>query len=132
MPAFEGASGGMTARLAWAGLAAIVLGAWLWRRCRLSTGPFSPGEARFATRLQALVLLVCAFWAAVWIYIALRRLPYPFELEWSGGEMRDTCERVLAGRSLYVAPGPGWFPFEYPPLYFWASALLMRLFGGAG
>jgi hypothetical protein len=56
---------------------------------------------------------------------------YPYELEWIGGGMRDHTARVLAGRPLYVAPGAGWFPYEYPPLYFYVSALVVRLTGSS-
>jgi len=80
-----------------------------------------------ADRLCTLVLAWCAVWALVWLGLALMRMRYPYELEWIGGAMRDHGERVLAGRPLYLAPGPDWFPYEYPPLYFWASAALMRL-----
>jgi len=43
--------------------------------------------------------------------------------------MHDHCERVLAGQPLYVPPGADWFPYEYPPLYFWVSALVVRITG---
>ena len=95
-----------------------------------AAGADTPGLDRSrsaAGPLRTIVLLWCAVWAAIWLTIALLRLRYPYELEWIGGAIRDHCERVLAGRPLYAQPGPDWFPFEYPPLYFWASALLMRV-----
>lgn len=82
-------------------------------------------------RLRGAVLLLCAFWSATWLVLALLRLPYPFELEWIGGTMRDHCERLLNGQPLYTPPGPDWIPNEYPPLYFGLCALLMRLTGGS-
>ena len=128
----------MLARLAFAVISAVCSGAWLLRAiapraAEPSTTDEIPDQARSypvqrQTRwLQVAVLGWCGLWALIWVGIALARLRYPFELEWNGGAMRDHCERILAGRPLYVAPGPDWFPYEYPPLYFWVSALFMRL-----
>ncbi len=114
----------------WA-LAATVAGA-LWLLGRQRPNPTDPTErqsSRLTSILRVSALALCAFWAVCWLGIALIRLGYPFELEWNGGEMRDHCARLLAGQALYVAPGPGWFPYEYPPLYFWVSAGVSRLTG---
>lgn len=126
-------SGGMTLRLAGAVLAAL-LGLLWWKvsesRRPSSDTDFAARANRTALLLRNTVLLLSAFWAAAWLAIALLRLRYPYELEWIGGAMRDHCERVLTGKPLYVPPGPDWFPYEYPPLYFWTSAMLMRCTGG--
>jgi len=125
MESLTGASGGLAVRVAFACASAILLGLWLWRSGREGR------ESRLGRGLRITALALCGFWAATWLAIALVRLPYPYELEWCGGAMRDMAARTLHGQPLYVAPGPGWFPYEYPPLYLWASALLMKLFGGA-
>src|SRR5262249_50301070 len=138
-------SGGMTVRLIGAVLAALLCLLW-WRSrpaesvaplpdgsSRPGAAPFLPAQARdgrMVSLLRSAVLLLSLFWAAAWLVLALLRLRYPFELEWIGGAMRDHCEQVLTGKPLYVPPGPDWFPYEYPPLYFWVSALLMRCAGG--
>lgn len=116
----------MAIRLAWAVLSAIVGGVWLWRARDQEATPTALAWGRALCRLA---LGLSGFWGALWLVLALIRLPYPYELEWNGGAMSDHCERILAGKSLYVPPGPNWFPFEYPPLYFWASAALVRLTG---
>jgi hypothetical protein len=119
-------SGGMVVRLAWAVLSAIVGGVWLWRaRDQEAT----PAALTWGRALCRLTLGLSGFWAGVWLVLALIRLPYPYELEWIGGAMHDHCERVITGKPLYVPPGPDWFPYEYPPLYFWTSAALVRLTG---
>lgn len=136
----------MIARLAFAVVTAVIGGAWLFRAASRAAasregvvreesghaemrrgGEETRHPGRPAGWLRTAALVWCAVWAAVWLGISLARLRYPFELEWAGGAMRDHCERILAGRPLYVAPGPDWIPFEYPPLYFWVSAALMRL-----
>lgn len=125
MESLAGVSAGMTVRLAFALATAVVLGAWLYRmRTTQHCG-------RFDAALRAIVLALCAFWSATWLLLALLRLSSPYELEWCGGAMRDMAARALNGQSLYVAPGPAWFPYEYPPLYLWVSAALMRIAGGA-
>jgi hypothetical protein len=120
---------GFAIRLLWALAASIVGGALLLgagRREKLLTP-----RVDLVIRIARILLVVLSvFWIACWIGIALIRLPYPYELEWVGGSMREACERLLYGDPLYVAPTAGWFPFEYPPLYTAACALLMRLFGG--
>ena len=121
-------SAGMAVRLAWAMLSAIIGGRLFWRgRDRETTAT----AVTWSRALCRLTLGLSAFWAVTWLALALIRLPYPYELEWIGGAMRDHCERVIAGQPLYVAPGAGWFPYEYPPLYFWVSAMLVRGFGCA-
>jgi len=120
-------SGGMIVRLAWAVLSAVCGGVWLWRARHQEEA--TPAAQNWGRALCRLTLGLSAFWSVVWLAIALIRLPYPYELEWIGGAMRDHCERVIAGRPLYVPPGPDWFPYEYPPLYFWVSAAVVRVTG---
>jgi hypothetical protein len=123
----------MAARLAFAVAAAVGCGLWLVRVRRRAPQPpdaqngVESPPGRLGAGLRTAVIAWCAIWAVIWLAIAIIRLRYPFELEWNGGAIRDHCERLLAGRPLYVAPGPDWFPYEYPPLYFWVSSLLMRL-----
>jgi len=127
----------MLARLALACMAAVLGGFWLYRSIaspasataessRALDDTQAGSKSRAVRWLRILVLSWCALWAVIWLAIALLRLRYPVELEWCGGAMRDHCERILAGLPLYAAPGPDWIPYEYPPLYFWVSALLMR------
>lgn len=122
MESLVGVSAGMAARLGFAVSAAVLLGAWLWVRRRDGAGRWDPP-------LRTLVLALCGFWSLVWLFIALLRLGYPLELEWCGGAMRDMAARAMRGEPLYVAPGGGWFPYEYPPLYLWLSGWGMRLIG---
>lgn len=117
-------SGGMTIRLMWAVLSAISGSIWLWRTRNQDADLAMQSRAQTAC---SLVLGLATFWSLAWQWTAFIRLRYPYELEWIGGAMRDHCAQVLAGKPLYVPPGPGWFPYEYPPLYFWVSAGLVRI-----
>jgi hypothetical protein len=122
MDSLVGVSAGMTTRLAFAVIAAAGIGFWLWR-CK------EGGDNRWAAQLRLAALALGGFWSATWIVLALIRLRYPFELEWCGGAMRDMAARAMHGEPMYVAPGGGWFPYEYPPLYLWLSGWGMRLIG---
>ncbi len=123
-----GLSAGMALRLAWS-MASAVAGVWLLGRA-LRRPPASGAQTGWTRPLRLAALALCGLWSGVWLALALLRLGYPYELEWNGGAMLDHSERVLNHLPLYVRPGPGWFPFEYPPLYFWVCAALMRLGDG--
>src|ERR1700744_4569282 len=62
-----------------------------------------------------------------YLYIALRRLDYPFALEWLEGNSLAEVHRILAGQPLYPAPTAGYVPDGYPPLYFDVSAPAARV-----
>jgi hypothetical protein len=47
--------------------------------------------------------------------VALRRLPYPYELEWMEGGIVTHVRVVLAGEPLYSAPSLDFTPFIYAP-----------------
>lgn len=58
----------------------------------------------------------------VYLIVALKRLLYPFELEWMEGGMVDHVRRVLAGQPVYAKPSLEFVSFLYPPLYYVAAA----------
>jgi hypothetical protein len=120
----------MQLRLAWAVLAAIGGAVWLRQSLErpVATGQ-QEGTGRLATALRLGVGALAVFWSVTWLVLALLRLPYPFELEWAGGAMRDHCTRLLTGLPIYCAPAPDWIPYEYPPLYMWVAAQITRVSG---
>ena len=73
--------------------------------------------------LAAVVLVVrlVQLWAA--------RVPYPYDLEWMEGGMLAHSWRLQQGLPLYVAPGPDFIPFVYPPGYAALVASLGSVFG---
>ena len=72
----------------------------------------------------ASILLVLLF-----LYTALRRLRYPYELEELEGSMFIGVLRVFHGRPLYPRPSLDFIPYMYSPGYFYASAWMGRLCG---
>ncbi len=117
---------GVLVRLLWALIAAGVGAFWMYRARR--------PDAKLSASLSLVkalgfaCLALSLFWAVAWLAIACLRLTYPFELEWIGGAMRDHVERFLHHQPFYVPPGGGWFPYEYPPLYPWVCAQLLKWF----
>jgi hypothetical protein len=79
--------------------------------------------------LAAILVLVAAAFLGIYLYIALLRLRYPYELEWIEGGLVDQVGRILAGRSVYGPPSISFTPFLYTPLYFYLAAIPARIFG---
>ena len=79
--------------------------------------------------LWAVAMTIGACYIAAYILIAVRRMAYPFELEWMEGAVLDQVRQVAAGQRLYVAPSMDFIPFQYPPLYFYLGALITRIAG---
>ena len=79
--------------------------------------------------LRYLLVLTAVYFIAAYIWVALHRIGYPYELEWMEGAMVDECRQLLSGSPLYCPPGLDYVPFIYPPGYFVLSSFAMRLFG---
>jgi hypothetical protein len=63
------------------------------------------------------------------LYVALRRMGYPFDLEWMEGSIVEHVQRVLDGKPIYASPSVEFVPYLYNPLYYYASALAAKLLG---
>ena len=58
------------------------------------------------------------------LFVAFRRLNFPFDLEWCEGGSLYQAYRLLHGLPLYGRSDPGWAPFPYPPAHTMLLALL--------
>ena len=76
-----------------------------------------------------LALAAALVYLAAYLFIALQRIDYPFEIEWMEGGSAGHVARVLAGESLYAPPTLAFTPFIYTPLYFHGSAWFAQLLG---
>jgi hypothetical protein len=65
----------------------------------------------------------------VYLWIALHRIDYPYELDWMEGGSVQMVSRVLAGHSLYAAPSLKFVGWTYPPLYWLVSAAVAKVTG---
>jgi len=86
---------------------------------------WAPRAAQLAAALAGLVAI------GVYLLVALRRLDYPFALEQLEGNSLIEVRRILAGQALYPGPSVGYVPDGYPPLYFYVSAAVARVFGAS-
>ncbi len=81
------------------------------------------------TLLKAIVVAGCLYYIGCYLFMVMRRLPYPFELEWLEGYFVAGMARVAAGDPLYAPPNSEFVPFLYPPLYYWITGGLAKLIG---
>ena len=62
-------------------------------------------------------------------YYFFLRLPYPYDLEWLEGLHLQHSIRILYGKPLYIKPSLEFIPLLYTPLYYYVSAISLKLFG---
>jgi hypothetical protein len=93
----------------------------------------APAEEHYRKRLRrAAGVLACAVAAspiAVYLWVALHRIGYRFELDWMEGGSVELAARVGAGHSLYTAPSLGFVGWAYTPLYYWLAAAVAKVTG---
>ncbi len=76
------------------------------------------------------IVIVASLWAvALYLFVALHRIRYPYELEWMEGGMVDHVARILHGQRIYVRPSLAFTPFVYPIVYYYVSAAAASVFG---
>jgi 4-amino-4-deoxy-L-arabinose transferase-like glycosyltransferase len=90
--------------------------------------PRAPAALHQAVTWLLLLLATGAILLFVWV--ALNRLAYPFELEWMEGGMVDAVQRILDGQPLYAEPSLAFIAYIYTPLYFYVSAAVAAITGG--
>ncbi|HEY3841814.1 MAG TPA: glycosyltransferase family 39 protein [Acidimicrobiales bacterium] len=78
---------------------------------------------------RGLVVVFSLVPTLVYLFVALRRIGYPYELEWLEGGAVEIAGRVAHGQSIYLAPSLHYVPYPYTPLYFWVSGGLARIMG---
>jgi hypothetical protein len=78
---------------------------------------------------SGLVCVTVALPIAAYLWVALHRLGYPFELDWMEGGSVELAARVVAGHSLYAPPSLEFVGWTYPPLYYWLAAAVAKLTG---
>ena len=96
----------------------------------------TPGRSQAAGRLPAhwpavvpSVIVVACLPVVGYVWVALHRLAYPYELEWMEGGSVELARRVAAGQPLYTSPSLHFTPWPYPPLYYWLSAAVGSVTG---
>ena len=103
----------------------------------MSAGPLTDeapavvASARPATRRHdRVVMAIAAVPIAAYLFVAVRRLGYPYELEWmEGGSLEWIRGWADGGAPLYGPPSLERTPWAYPPLYPALSAAVAQLTG---
>ncbi len=93
-----------------------------------------PARSKSITRILLTGLTVLAILAALgyliaYVYVAARRMAYPYELEWIESGFVAQVGRILAGQTVYGPPSITFTPFLYTPLFFYLSAAAAKIVG---
>ena len=78
---------------------------------------------------RVITAVVCLAPIGVFLFVACRRIAYPYELEWLEGGAVEIVRRVASGHSIYVQPSLHYVPYPYTPLYFWVCGILSHVVG---
>ncbi len=83
----------------------------------------------FGVLMRGLIAVGLLAPIAVYVWIALHRIGYPFEIDWMEGGSVELAARVAGGHSLYTAPSLAFVGWTYPPLYYWLAAVVAKVTG---
>ena len=75
------------------------------------------------------LLAMALGYVALYLFVALNRIAYPFALEWVEGGSLEVVRRLLEGKPPYVEPTIDYVPFVYTPVYYSVSAVVSRITG---
>ena len=84
----------------------------------------SLASPRLQSLLRVFIGILSLAFLLLFLYTALRRMRYPFELEWIESGVLVSVRRIAQGRGLYGAPSINFVPFLYSPLYLYLVAAL--------
>jgi hypothetical protein len=79
--------------------------------------------------LSRVTIAFAAGLALLFLFTALRRLRYPFELDRMESAMMTTVWRIAHGLPIYDRPSLEWVPFLYAPVFFYCSAAVAKITG---
>lgn len=88
-----------------------------------------PEPQAMERRLRWTACALAALFVLLFLWVAMRRLRYPFEVDRMESGMMASVWRLAHGHSLYSPPSMEWVPFLYAPLFFYVSAALAKLTG---
>jgi hypothetical protein len=86
-------------------------------------------SSRISQILQAILIPISLIYIAVFIYVAVSRINYPFELNWLEGGISGIVGRVLDGQCAYPEPSLESVSFTAPPLYYMLAAIVSGVAG---
>jgi 4-amino-4-deoxy-L-arabinose transferase-like glycosyltransferase len=79
--------------------------------------------------LNKLLVAAAVFFILLFVYVALSRIGYPFELEWMEGGSVEHLQRVVEGEPIYTPPTPEFISYIYTPFYYYAAVPIAKITG---
>lgn len=79
--------------------------------------------------LQIVLVTLSLLAIGAFLFTALSRIQYPYELEYMTGACLDHVDRILDGERVYVEPSADFVTWLYGPLYFYVCAGVSALVG---
>jgi 4-amino-4-deoxy-L-arabinose transferase-like glycosyltransferase len=79
--------------------------------------------------LKGLVVIMSCVYVLMYLYVALSRMGYRYELEWTESGLADEVAAVTQSCMPYREPSVRFVPFLYTPIYFYVSALVSVVTG---
>ncbi len=91
--------------------------------------PDAPRSHTVEHILRFSVVALSSLLVLLFVYTAVRRLLYPFDLEWIESGILVSVDRLAHGSPLYSAPSLNYIPYLYAPLYFYVCAAVAKFTG---
>ena len=89
----------------------------------------TPDGISFERPLRLASIALSGGFILLFLYVALHRLHYPFELDRMESSMMTSIWRLAHDLPLYGKPSMEWVSFLYAPFYFYCSAFAARFMG---
>ena len=86
----------------------------------------SPPALRF---LRGLAIAAAVAMVLLFVWSALRRMHFPYDLEWVEDGNLQELQRMMRHQPLYVPPTVDYVPYLYAPLFYVFSALAAKGMG---
>ncbi len=82
-----------------------------------------PHKEEFACKwARVAIVMLAILFLGLFLYAAVRRMGYPFEVEWIESGILVSVLRIAHGQGLYVKPTLDFVPFLYAPVYLYVAA----------
>jgi hypothetical protein len=81
---------------------------------------------------QMLIVALVVLFFGLFLWAAVKRMLYPFEVEWIESGVLVSVLRIVHGQGVYVRPTLEFVPFLYAPLYLYLCAAVTKVVGVAG
>ena len=92
----------------------------------------SINDAWYSRLLKLVVYVICLLaigYILVFTVLAIQRMLYPYELEWTESAFFDQVRWIAQGKFPYGPPDIAFLPLTYTPLYFYFAAALAKVTG---